>query len=188
MAHSLESRVPFVTSRMAAFALSLPDQLLIDDDGRTKAVLRDALVGLVPQPVLDRREKIGFQPPDASWFEACEDWADVALEEASGLTGSPIDVSGLKTAIAQRRRAGKSADDRAQGHGGEARESIRSDGIYRSSRSNPARHSLSFADTIPPEQRGLAVVTRPPIPVWRHRVPYGIGRTATWAILFLDCC
>lgn len=107
MAHSLESRVPFLTRQLALFALSLPDQLLVDDEGRTKAVLRDALVGLVPQPVLDRREKIGFQPPDAAWFEACDDWTDVALDAASGLTGSPIEVSGLKAAVVERRRAGK---------------------------------------------------------------------------------
>ena len=111
MAHSLESRVPFLTRQMALFALSLPDHLLVDAVGRTKAVLRDALVGLVPQPVLDRREKIGFQPPDASWFEACDDWVDVALDGASSVTGSPIDVAGLTTAVAARRRAGKAALD-----------------------------------------------------------------------------
>ena len=111
MAHSLESRVPFLTRQLALFALSLPDHLLVDDIGRTKAVLRDALVGLVPQPVLDRREKIGFQPPDSAWFGECESWADLALDGASDMTGSPVDVTALKAAVAERRRADKPALD-----------------------------------------------------------------------------
>ena len=112
MAHSLESRVPFLTRQMALFALSLPDHVLVDNDGRTKAVLRDALVGLVPQAVLDRREKIGFQPPDASWFEACESWTNAALDAGSNVTGVPIDVSALNSAIKERQSAAMPALDR----------------------------------------------------------------------------
>ncbi len=111
MAHSLESRVPFLTRQLALFALSLPDHLLVDDGGRTKAVLRDALVGLVPQVVLDRREKVGFQPPDASWFEACDSWTEHALDAGSRLTGLPIDVSALSVTVKERHRAGQPALD-----------------------------------------------------------------------------
>jgi len=68
MAVSLENRVPFLTTSLAEFAFSLPDALLIGDDGTTKQVLRSAMRGVVPDEVLDRRDKIGFVTPEARWF------------------------------------------------------------------------------------------------------------------------
>ncbi len=36
----------------------------------SKAVLRDAMRGLVPDAILDRRDKIAFSTPDRMWAEA----------------------------------------------------------------------------------------------------------------------
>jgi asparagine synthase (glutamine-hydrolysing) len=69
MAVSLENRVPFVTTSLADFALSLPDEFLIGDDGTTKRLLRVAMRGVVPDEVLDRRDKIGFVTPESRWFD-----------------------------------------------------------------------------------------------------------------------
>jgi asparagine synthase (glutamine-hydrolysing) len=68
MAVSLENRTPYLTADLARFALALPDALLIADDGTTKSLLRQALRGLVPDTILDRRDKIGFATPQAEWF------------------------------------------------------------------------------------------------------------------------
>jgi asparagine synthase (glutamine-hydrolysing) len=68
MACSVENRVPFLTPDLVRFAASLPDELLIDREGTTKRVLRDALRGLVPDAILDRTDKIGFQTPEAKWL------------------------------------------------------------------------------------------------------------------------
>jgi len=68
MAVSVENRVPFLTTDLANFALSLPDAILISPDGTLKHVLREALRGAVPDAVLDRRDKIGFRTPEAQWF------------------------------------------------------------------------------------------------------------------------
>ncbi|MBP7669761.1 MAG: asparagine synthase (glutamine-hydrolyzing) [Ferrovibrio sp.] len=65
---SVENRVPFLTTALADFATGLSDDLLIAPDGTTKAVLRQALRGLVPDAILDRRDKIGFVTPEADWF------------------------------------------------------------------------------------------------------------------------
>lgn len=70
MAHSIESRVPFLTTRLADLLLSLPEEYLVDRDGTTKAVFRRAMRGLVPDAVLDRRDKIGFATPEAAWRRA----------------------------------------------------------------------------------------------------------------------
>lgn len=67
MAFSIESRVPFLTPKLAEFVLSLPEEHLLGADGTSKAVLRKAMEGLVPQAILDRRDKIGFATPEQQW-------------------------------------------------------------------------------------------------------------------------
>lgn len=68
MAHSIESRVPFLTTAIAEFVFALPEEYLIDREGRTKAVFRRAMRGLVPDAILDRRDKIGFATPEHDWM------------------------------------------------------------------------------------------------------------------------
>jgi asparagine synthase (glutamine-hydrolysing) len=67
MAHSREVRLPFLDRQVAEFAFSLPAGFLYRQ-GVSKAVLRDAVSDVVPGVVLDRRDKVGFEPPQASWF------------------------------------------------------------------------------------------------------------------------
>lgn len=70
MSHSIESRVPFLTIDMAEFLLSLPENYLLSDDGVTKYVFREAMRGIVPDQILDRKDKIGFETPDNQWLLA----------------------------------------------------------------------------------------------------------------------
>jgi asparagine synthase (glutamine-hydrolysing) len=67
MAHSRELRLPFLDRSIAGFALSLPPEYLFAG-GVTKRVLRDAVRGIVPDAVLDRRDKGRFETPEARWF------------------------------------------------------------------------------------------------------------------------
>ena len=67
MAHSLESRVPFLDHRLVELLFSLDGGRLIVR-GRTKAVLREALADLLPPTVRDRRDKLGFVTPEARWL------------------------------------------------------------------------------------------------------------------------
>ena len=82
MAVSVENRVPFLTTELVEFACSLPDEILIRSDGTLKSVLRDALRGLVPDPILDRRDKIGFETPEALWFERHAPLRELATKTA----------------------------------------------------------------------------------------------------------
>jgi asparagine synthase (glutamine-hydrolysing) len=66
MAASIESRVPFLDHRLVEFSTALPDSLKIRG-WTTKYVLREAMKGLLPQPIL-RRGKMGFPVPLARWF------------------------------------------------------------------------------------------------------------------------
>ena len=67
MAHSIEARVPFLDHRLVEFAFSLPGEYKIDGV-ETKAVLRSALRGVLPEAIRTRRDKIGFRAePTATW-------------------------------------------------------------------------------------------------------------------------
>jgi asparagine synthase (glutamine-hydrolysing) len=66
MAVSLEARVPLLDHPLVEFALSLPDGLKLRD-GTGKWVLREAIRGLVPPLVLEKRKQ-GFAVPLRSWF------------------------------------------------------------------------------------------------------------------------
>ncbi len=67
MAWSVEARVPFLDHRLVEFAVGLPVDLKLSR-GVTKAVLRRAMRGIVPDPVLDRNDKLGFTTPMTEWM------------------------------------------------------------------------------------------------------------------------
>jgi len=79
MAFSIESRVPFLTPAMAELVLSLPEEYLIAADGTTKSVFRRAMRGLVPDQVLDRRDKVGFVTTEQQWLEDLRPWVEETL-------------------------------------------------------------------------------------------------------------
>jgi len=79
MAHSVESRVPFLTTKLVDFLYSLPEDFLISDRGETKAVFRAAMRGLAPDAILDRRDKIGFAAPEQTWLGESGQWLDGVL-------------------------------------------------------------------------------------------------------------
>jgi asparagine synthase (glutamine-hydrolysing) len=74
MAFSIESRVPFLTPRLAEFAYAQPSASLVDARATQKAVLRQSMRGLVPDAILDRRDKIGFATPDRLWAQSLRPW------------------------------------------------------------------------------------------------------------------
>ena len=68
MQFSVESRVPFLTSSMANLALTMPESYLISNQGETKSIFREAMRGIVPDMILDRKDKIGFLTPEKDWL------------------------------------------------------------------------------------------------------------------------
>jgi asparagine synthase (glutamine-hydrolysing) len=64
MRFSVESRVPFLTLDMVNLLLSMPESFLISQNGETKNVFRAAMRGIVPDDVLNRKDKIGFETPE----------------------------------------------------------------------------------------------------------------------------
>jgi asparagine synthase (glutamine-hydrolysing) len=68
MRWSVEARVPFLTIDLAEFILGLPESFLVSADGQTKSIFRAAMRGIVPDEIIDRRDKIGFETPESSWL------------------------------------------------------------------------------------------------------------------------
>jgi asparagine synthase (glutamine-hydrolysing) len=67
-AHSREPRLPFLDHRVVEFLFSVPDDELVGN-GLTKILLRQAMDGIIPDIVRDRRDKIGFSTPEALWLQ-----------------------------------------------------------------------------------------------------------------------
>lgn len=73
MRFSIESRVPFLTLDQAELILAMPEHYLISATGETKSVFRAAMRGIVPDQILDRRDKIGFYTPEKAWLFSLSD-------------------------------------------------------------------------------------------------------------------
>lgn len=80
---SVENRTPFLTIPLAEFMLSLPESYLVSPDGQTKHLFRAAMRGIVPDEVLDRRDKVGFEAPTRAWIRR------PALREISSEAADP---------------------------------------------------------------------------------------------------
>jgi asparagine synthase (glutamine-hydrolysing) len=66
MAHGVEVRSPFMDWRLVTFTFSLPSESKIGH-GFTKRILRDALKGILPEPIRQRKRKLGFPNMAESW-------------------------------------------------------------------------------------------------------------------------
>ena len=66
MAHSVEVRPPFLDHRLIEFAATIPGKYKIRN-GREKHILKEAVRGLIPQSVIDRRKE-GFVLPMDHWL------------------------------------------------------------------------------------------------------------------------
>ena len=66
MAASIESRVPFLDHKLVELTARLPERMKLRGM-TTKHVLREAMRGVLPEPIL-KRSKMGFPVPLGAWF------------------------------------------------------------------------------------------------------------------------
>jgi asparagine synthase (glutamine-hydrolysing) len=69
MAHSIESRLPFLDYRLVEFVSSLPGDFKVGH-GDTKRILRDHLRHVGLNAIADRRDKQGYPTPTNTWLTA----------------------------------------------------------------------------------------------------------------------
>jgi asparagine synthase (glutamine-hydrolysing) len=81
MAHSIESRVPFLDYRLVEFIVGLPDNQKIRD-GKTKFILRQAMKGTIPERIRNRYDKMGFVTPEITWLREQRLWFESELKNS----------------------------------------------------------------------------------------------------------
>ena len=69
MAFSIETRLPFLDYRLVEFALSVPSEYKIRD-GWTKNLIREGMKGIIPEDIRKRKNKVGFEVPQAGLMKA----------------------------------------------------------------------------------------------------------------------
>lgn len=68
MAHSREVRLPFLNHQLVEFTASLPSSYKINN-GFTKWILRESVKNILPENIVWRKGKIGYEPPQKKWME-----------------------------------------------------------------------------------------------------------------------
>ena len=66
MAHSIESRPPFLDHELVEFCLSVPNEFILRK-GWTKYIARKAFENDLPSEIVWRRDKMGFPAPEERW-------------------------------------------------------------------------------------------------------------------------
>ncbi len=81
MTYSIEARVPFLDHRLVEFALGVPaEQKIHGAEG--KAVMRRAVADILPREVTQRKDKLGYPTPFATWSRTIlRDEINVLLED-----------------------------------------------------------------------------------------------------------
>jgi asparagine synthase (glutamine-hydrolysing) len=69
MYYSIENRSPYLDRDLFEYCCQIPSKHLIRN-GYSKAILRDAMRGIVPDQVLDNHHKVGFNAPILSFLDA----------------------------------------------------------------------------------------------------------------------
>lgn len=96
MAHSIESRVPFLDVNLVRTILSTPIEYKLID-ARTKAVMRDGLSGVLPDKVRDRYSKLGFVTPEDQWINNNHEAYKRELAEATSILSPILDSKRVLT-------------------------------------------------------------------------------------------
>jgi asparagine synthase (glutamine-hydrolysing) len=65
---SLEARVPFLDYRLVEKTIATSDDFKIRN-GTTKYILREAMIGILPEKIRLRQDKIGFGTPQDEWLK-----------------------------------------------------------------------------------------------------------------------
>ena len=100
MAASIESRVPFLDHRFAAYVSSLPDTCRVRG-WRSKWILREAGRQLLPERIL-KRPKVGFRVPVNEWFRTTmREYLLEHLQSANSITRAYYDAARLDAVLAE---------------------------------------------------------------------------------------
>lgn len=99
MAHSVESRVPFLDQELVDHVLTLPPEALVRN-GWSRAIFRDAMKGTLPEKIRRRRWKVGFTTPEMRWIRAQRPFFEEILASESFRSRPYWDARAVASAFA----------------------------------------------------------------------------------------
>jgi asparagine synthase (glutamine-hydrolysing) len=106
MGHGVEVRMPFLDWRLVCYAFSTPDESKAGH-GMTKRLLREAMAGLLPEPIRLRRRKLGYNAPVADWLShGLGDWLWDEVNDPDFLRSDLWDGRTLREFVQTKRQAG----------------------------------------------------------------------------------
>ena len=106
MANGVEVRSPFMDWRLVTYAMALPGEAKLTPD-YTKQILRDALVGILPEGIRTRVSKLGFESPLVSWANGALGRVLLAASRTDAWREAPdaAQASEVTRIVAERTRA-----------------------------------------------------------------------------------
>jgi asparagine synthase (glutamine-hydrolysing) len=101
MAWSIESRVPLLDYRLVELAAKMPSWMKVRN-GTLKCILRAAMKGIVPNVILERRDKKGFPVPIGPWFRGeLRPYLEANLLKNNLLSDSLVDPDAVREMVRQ---------------------------------------------------------------------------------------
>jgi asparagine synthase (glutamine-hydrolysing) len=108
MAFGREVRLPFLDHRLMEFCFGLGPDLLLNK-AVTKVILREGMRGIVPDAILDRKDKLAYAPPQKQWNRGVlRPWLEQMLCSAERRT----DVFNPRAVAKTRERLSRGGSDR----------------------------------------------------------------------------
>jgi asparagine synthase (glutamine-hydrolysing) len=111
MAHSVESRVPFLDYRLVEFVLNMPSDFKVNN-AVTKFILRSSMRRIVPDNIIDRYDKLGFATPQDDWVMENILFFKQEVEEACDKLQNYINKNQIMNSFESSVSTGKAIDTR----------------------------------------------------------------------------
>jgi asparagine synthase (glutamine-hydrolysing) len=99
--------MPYMDWRLVCLAFALPDASKVGG-GYSKRVLRQAMAGVLPEPIRLRTDKVGFNSPLPDWFSGpLRGWLLDLVNEPDFLQGDLWDGHGARDVVTTGLAAGR---------------------------------------------------------------------------------
>ncbi|OZI72193.1 asparagine synthase (glutamine-hydrolyzing) [Bordetella genomosp. 12] len=107
MSASLESRVPLLDHRLVEFMARIPPNIKFAG-GRMKHLFKEAVRNTVPQPIFERKDKMGFPTPLAQWSKGvAKDFVHDTLLSRQARERGLYDMAQVEGALANEKEFGR---------------------------------------------------------------------------------
>ncbi len=101
MFHSIEARVPFLDNRLVEFLFTLPEEWKIKGVV-TKYILREAMKGILPETIRNRKDKIGFKASPDLTFGFVRNHFDTLIDSQTDLERQWFNAKGVEKLLSSR--------------------------------------------------------------------------------------